>query len=135
MAVSEQLRSAYRIFAEDRCESRPIMSQVTNRWGALIIAALVDEPHRFSALRHRVEGISPKVLSQNLKSLVRAGLVDRVVEPTVPPQVTYSLTELGESLAESLQGLFGWFGAHSDTMIAAQRGHDDRARERPGDRS
>src|SRR5712664_1389949 len=39
------------------------------------------------------------MLSQNLKALVRAGLVDRTVEATVPPQVTYSLTAPGTEMA------------------------------------
>lgn len=128
MAVSEQLQTAYRMLAGDtfdsRCASRPVMDQVTTRWGTLVIAALVTGPHRFSALHQRVGGISQKMLSQNLKSLVRAGLVDRHVEPTVPPQVTYSLTPLGESLAEPLCGLLRWFGDNTDAMLDAQRRHD-----------
>jgi DNA-binding HxlR family transcriptional regulator len=124
MAVSEQVRTAYRAFAEDPCVSRPIFNQVTTRWGALILAALVLQPHRFSALQHRVPGISQKMLSQNLKSLTRAGLVDRQVESTVPPQVTYSLTELGEGLAESLGEVFAWFGTNSSTLAEAQERYD-----------
>ena len=128
MAVSEQLKTAFRLLARDtfdsHCPSRPIMDQVTTRWGTLIIAALITGPHRFSELHQRVGGISQKMLSQNLKSLARSGLVHRQVEPTIPPQVTYSLTELGESLAEPLCGLLGWFGAHTDAMIAAQQRYD-----------
>ncbi|GIJ45608.1 transcriptional regulator [Virgisporangium aliadipatigenens] len=131
MAVSEQLQTAYRMLAGDtfdsRCASRPVMDQVTTRWGTLVIAALVTGPHRFSALHQRVGGISQKMLSQNLKSLVRAGLVERHVEPTVPPQVTYSLTALGESLAEPLCELLRWFGEHTEAMLDAQRRHDAAA--------
>jgi hypothetical protein len=61
-------------------------------------------------LHARVGGISQKMLSQNLKALVRAGLVARHVAPTNPPQVTYSLTELGASLAGPLTDLIRWFG-------------------------
>jgi DNA-binding HxlR family transcriptional regulator len=128
MTVSPQLKSAYRLLASDtfdsRCPSRSIMDQVTTRWGTLVVAALITGPHRFSALHQRIGGISQKMLSQNLKSLTRAGLVDRQVEPTTPPQVTYSLTELGESLAEPLCGLMIWFGQHTDTLIEAQQRYD-----------
>ncbi|WP_033339491.1 winged helix-turn-helix transcriptional regulator [Catenuloplanes japonicus] len=131
MAVTEQLASAYRLLAGDtfdtRCPSRPIMDQVTTRWGTLIISALITGPHRFSALHQKIGGISQKMLSQNLKVLVRNGLVDRQVEPTVPPQVTYSLTALGESLAEPLCAMLIWFGAHSDELIEAQERHDATA--------
>ena len=54
----------------------------------------------------------------------RSGLVDRHVEPTTPPQVTYSLTALGESLAAPLCGLLSWFGAHTDAMLEAQQRYD-----------
>lgn len=128
MAVSAELESAYRLLAGDtfdsRCPSRVIVDQVTTRWGTLIIAALITGPHRFSALHQRIGGISQKMLSQNLKSLARSGLVDRHVEPTTPPQVTYTLTALGESLAEPLCGLLSWFGANTDALLEAQQRHD-----------
>lgn len=100
------------------------MAQVTGRWGALIIAALVPGPLRFSALHQRIEGISQKMLSQYLKSLVRYGLVERLVEPTVPPQVTYLLTPLGLSLAQQLCTLLGWFSSHTPDLEAARQRHD-----------
>ena len=128
MAVSAELESAYRLLAGDtfdsRCPSRAIADQVTTRWGTLVIAALITGPHRFSALHQRIGGISQKMLSQNLKSLVRSGLIDRHVEPTTPPQVTYSLTALGESLAGPLCGLLTWFGAHTDALLEAQQRYD-----------
>jgi DNA-binding HxlR family transcriptional regulator len=49
-----------------------------------------------------------------------------------PPQVTCSLTELGESLAEPLCGLLVWSGAHTDALIEAQRRHDEQAGQAPG---
>ncbi|WP_205315367.1 winged helix-turn-helix transcriptional regulator [Nonomuraea lactucae] len=81
-------------------------------------------PQRFSALHTKVAGISQKMLSHNLKSLVRAGLVARSVNPTVPPQVTYSLTPLGADLAEQLCALIHWFGAHTGELFAAQSSCD-----------
>jgi DNA-binding HxlR family transcriptional regulator len=131
MSVSEQLKSAHRLLAGDtfdsRCPSRPIMDQVTTRWGTLIIAALITGPHRFSALHQTIGGISQKMLSQNLKALVRNGLVDRAVEPTIPPQVTYSLTALGESLAEPLCAMMIWFGSNTAALVEARERHDAAA--------
>jgi DNA-binding HxlR family transcriptional regulator len=106
------------------CPSRAVMDQVTNRWATLILAALIGGPHRFFELRDRVEGISQKMLSQNLKALVRAGVVDRAVESTVPPQVTYSLTDLGLSLATPLSQLINWFGEHTPELLEAQARYD-----------
>jgi len=113
MLETEQLASASRLLAHDtfdnRCPLRPIMDQTTSR---------------FAQLHARVGGISQKMLSQNLKALARAGLVTRHVAPTNPPQVTYSLTELGVSLAGPLTDLFRWFGRHGDELLAAQQHYD-----------
>jgi len=75
-----------------------------------------------------VAGISEKMLSQTLKQLVRYGLVHRHVEPTVPPQVTYSLTMLGSELATPLCQLIHWIGQHTDDLLAAQSAYDEGAR-------
>ncbi|WP_424950513.1 winged helix-turn-helix transcriptional regulator [Deinococcus sp.] len=100
------------------------MDQVTNRWATLVLVALSGGPLRFSALNARVEGISQKMLSQNLKALVRAGLVDRAVIPTVPPQVTYSLTALGADLTPLLYSLIHWIGEHTGELLTAQASYD-----------
>jgi DNA-binding HxlR family transcriptional regulator len=125
---TERLQTALTLIANDafaeNCPSRVILDQVTSRWGTLVLAALVAGPHRFAALREKVGGISEKMLSQTLKRLVRAGLVDREVAHTVPPQVTYSLTKLGSELATPLCALIHWIGQHSDELLAAQRAYD-----------
>lgn len=104
------------------CPQRAVLDAVTNRWSTFILAALVLEPHRFADLRRRVEGISEKMLAQNLKALTGYGLVHREVEPVVPPQVTYSLTPLGQDLAAPLFALVHWVGQHEEELLAtAQR--------------
>ncbi|MFJ9605910.1 winged helix-turn-helix transcriptional regulator [Kitasatospora sp. NPDC101176] len=131
---TQHVATAARLLAHDtfdnKCALRPIMDQTTSRWATLIISALVTGPHRFAQLHQRVGGISQKMLSQNLKALVRAGLVDREVAPTVPPQVTYALTELGVGLAGPLTELIQWFGRHGDELLAAQE-HYDRQQASP----
>lgn len=127
------LETASRLLATDtfdrNCPTRGIMDQVTNRWATLIVAALMSGPHRFAALHAKVAGISQKMLSQNLKALVRAGLVERSVEPTTPPQVTYSLTELGAGLSGPLTALIHWIGVHTDALLGAQAVYDGQSSE------
>lgn len=129
MPSDARLAAALTLLANDtferNCPSRQILDQVTSRWGTLVLAALVAGPHRFAALRDKVVGISEKMLSQTLKQLVRAGLVSRSVEPTVPPQVTYELTELGSDLATPLCELIHWIGVHTEQLLAAQERYDD----------
>jgi DNA-binding HxlR family transcriptional regulator len=106
------------------CPARSILTHVASRWGVLVLCALADGPQRFHVLRDRIGGISEKMLSQNLRLLVRDGLVDREVAPTSPPQVTYALTPIGTELAEHLRGIVAWIVARSPDIIAAQERHD-----------
>ncbi|RKT54919.1 winged helix-turn-helix transcriptional regulator [Saccharothrix australiensis] len=107
------------------CPGRVLFRHVANRWGVLILTALRHGPLRFAALRDGVDGISEKMLSRNLRDLVRDGLVHREVEPTTPPGVTYSLTPLGEQLAARVHGLLTWVGDHTPDVLAARRRHDE----------
>ncbi|MFI0977392.1 winged helix-turn-helix transcriptional regulator [Streptomyces sp. NPDC021093] len=88
--------------------AREIFSDVANKWALLIIEALGEHTLRFSELRNEVEGISHKMLTQNLRMLERNGLVDRKVYPTVPPRVEYTLTGPGRALRATIDGLCGW---------------------------
>ncbi|EFG64304.1 winged helix-turn-helix transcriptional regulator [Streptomyces sp. SPB074] len=106
------------------CPGRTVLDHVTSRWGVLILASLRAGPLRFHELRDRIGGISEKMLSQNLRVLVRDGLVDRDVEPTVPPKVSYTLTPLGAELAVPLQSLVDWIATRTPDIVAAQRCHD-----------
>jgi DNA-binding HxlR family transcriptional regulator len=92
--------------------AREIFSDVANKWALLIIEALGEGTLRFSELRTEVEGISHKMLTQNLRMLERNGLVDRKVHPTVPPRVEYTLTEPGRGLRAAVDTICGWTHRH-----------------------
>ncbi|MEV4916153.1 helix-turn-helix domain-containing protein [Streptomyces tirandamycinicus] len=88
--------------------AREIFSDVANKWALLIIEALGERTLRFSELRDEVEGISHKMLTQNLRMLERNGLADRTVHPTVPPRVEYRLTEPGLALRHTVDTMCDW---------------------------
>lgn len=88
--------------------AREIFSDVANKWALLIIEAVGERTLRFSELRNEIEGISHKMLTQNLRMLERNGLVDRSVHPTVPPRVEYTLTEAGRGLRETVDRMCDW---------------------------
>ncbi|WP_411109263.1 winged helix-turn-helix transcriptional regulator [Streptomyces sp. c-19] len=88
--------------------AREIFSDVANKWALLIIEALGEQTLRFSELRNAIEGISHKMLTQNLRMLERNGLVERTVHPVVPPRVEYTLTEPGQALRVTIDGLCNW---------------------------
>ncbi len=90
------------------CPSRLVLERIADKWTALIIQTLARDTLRYSALRRAIGDISQKVLTQTLRSLERDGLVRRKVYPVASPKVEYTLTALGRTLIEPLQGLCRW---------------------------
>lgn len=99
-----------------QCPCRGVLDLLTNKWAALAIGALEDGPLRFGELQRRLEGVSPKVLTQTLRRLENGGFVDRTIYPAVPLHVEYGLTELGEGVAEPLAGLRSWVENNLDRI-------------------
>ncbi len=85
---------------------------VGGKWKALILWALSVEPRRTGELRRELDGVSEKVLIQQLRELERDGLVDRTVHEQVPPKVVYTLTPTGVALEVALQPLGEWGEEH-----------------------
>ncbi|NGO40782.1 winged helix-turn-helix transcriptional regulator [Streptomyces ureilyticus] len=104
--------------------AREIFSDVANKWALLIIEFLGDRTLRFSELRNEVEGISHKMLTQNLRMLERNGLVERCVHPTVPPRVEYTLTEAGQGLRATIDGMCAWTRNYLAHIEASRRRFD-----------
>jgi DNA-binding HxlR family transcriptional regulator len=71
---------------------------IGDKWTPLIVRDLACGHQRFSELERSLTGISPKTLSERLKRLEEAQIVDRVCFAEVPPRVEYSLTEKGFAL-------------------------------------
>ena len=103
---------------------REIFSDVANKWAFLIIETLGERTLRFSELRNEVEGISHKMLTQNLRMLERNGLVERTVYPTVPPRVEYRLTEAGQGLRATVDGMCAWTHQYFGHIEASRRRFD-----------
>lgn len=103
---------------------REIFSDVANKWALLIIEALGEQTLRFSTLRDEVEGISHKMLTQNLRMLERYGLLERTVHPVVPPRVEYALTEPGQALRATIDGLCDWTHRYFGHIEASRRRFD-----------
>lgn len=101
------------------CPTRIVLDAIGNRWSVLIIGVLETGPMRFGALRKTISGISTKVLTDRLRSLEALGLIMREVHPTSPPAVTYSLTELGQSLFIIVNDLRLWAERNLDTLQTA----------------
>jgi DNA-binding HxlR family transcriptional regulator len=100
------------------CPCRQVLDLLANKWSALALGALEGGPRRFGALRERLDGISPKVLTATLRRLEDQGLVDRTVFPSVPLHVEYSLTTLGKDACAPLAHLREWVVANIERFPA-----------------
>ena len=110
------------------CTSRAAFEVVTAKWSSLALLALGEGGYRFNALRRRVEGVSEKMLSQTLQALERDGMVTREVVTTIPPRVEYSLTPLGERVAEKLRALADLLEATAAESAREASKHPDEDR-------
>jgi DNA-binding HxlR family transcriptional regulator len=83
------------------------LEHVGDRWTLLVVRDLVGGPRRFTDLSERLGGITPKTLSQRLRSLEADGLVEVDREPG-RREVWYRLTDAGRDLVPALDELMLW---------------------------
>jgi DNA-binding HxlR family transcriptional regulator len=76
---------------------------ISGKWTLLIIRDLASGVKRFNQLERSLQGISPKTLSERLRSLEEEGIILRQMFAEVPPRVEYSLTEKGYDLVEVVE--------------------------------
>jgi len=102
------------------CPMDAILKLLMGPWTTYILWVLRnDGPTRFGALKRKVAGISAKILTERLRLLEEAGVIERHYKPTIPPQVTYSLSGRGGELSPILDQL--------DSVAQRWSGEDERA--------
>jgi DNA-binding HxlR family transcriptional regulator len=78
------------------------------RWQISIIYAAFTGAARFSEFAEAIQGISPRMLSERLRELEGAGLIERTVLPSSPPAVEYRLTARGRRLAPVIEAMLAY---------------------------
>ncbi|HIY94334.1 MAG TPA: helix-turn-helix transcriptional regulator [Candidatus Rothia avicola] len=110
---------------DQNCPSRTVLRHLTDRWTPLIVTVLADgEPVRFKDLKNTIQGVSPKVLTETLRSMERDGLLTRHITASVPPRVDYQLTDLGLTTVEPLTAVRLWAEAHLEEVQANRERYD-----------
>ncbi len=90
----------------ENCLAQNFINLLSGPWTIIILMRLAQNgPMRFGSLRRSVDGISPRMLTQRLRLLEKNGFVIRSYKPTVPPEVTYSLSERGCEMRKLLVDL------------------------------
>ena len=98
------------------CPVATTVQLIGSKWKLLILRDLMTEKKRYNELRRSLDGISQKVLTATLKSMVEDGIVIRTAYPEVPPRVEYSLSEIGESLRPIIDIMGQWGTYYKETL-------------------
>jgi len=99
--TKRQIKRAY-------CPVDFAFQRIGGKYKGRIIWFLKDGALRYGELRRKVEGISPKMLTQALKELVEDEIITRKVYVEVPPHVEYTLTESSLQLIPSIDMMRIW---------------------------
>lgn len=91
------------------CPVARTLDVIGERWTALILRDLfLGRPGRFQGLQESLGGVAPNVLSDRLKSLESAGIINRRAYSDHPPRFEYALTDKGRSLGPIMKALREW---------------------------
>ena len=93
---------------KQKCPSREVISRLSGKWTILILSLLKEHPRRFNEIKREIEGISQKVLTENLRNLERDGLILRKVSTDRPLKVIYSTTANSKKLLVIIKSLTTW---------------------------
>ena len=111
------------------CAIGGLLELLTRPWTLHILWALSNNgPMRFGVLRRQVEGISARVLTERLRTLEGAGFVFRHYEQTIPPAVTYGITDRMKDIEKVLVQLEGLSRKWRGEGGPASTGRGDAAR-------
>lgn len=91
--------------------SRDALEVIQGKWRIPIIISLTYGNKRFGEIQRDIADISPKMLSQELKSLEINKIIKRTLYDTMPVSTEYSLTPLGLSMQNLLEEILNW-GIH-----------------------
>lgn len=114
------------VFSTSECSDyllpiRDAIDILGSKWKIPIIVALMFGPRRFNELKGKVEGISAKMLSKELKDLEINQLVKRTVYDTTPVTVEYTLTPYGRKLENVIEELKAWGEQHRVKIMGNEK--------------
>lgn len=110
------------ISAEDPLEP------LEGRWVLRILICLNAGAHRFADLRSAIPRVSANILTDRLRALECAGLVERRYLPPPHASHVYMLTDVAASLKPVLDALARWRASQSDTLLPSRRPGKEQSR-------
>lgn len=91
------------------CPVETSLELLSGKWKPRILWKLHNQGVlRFAEIKRGLAGITPKMLTQQLRELEQDGLITRTVYAQVPPKVEYALNDFGQTLGPILDQLAVW---------------------------
>ncbi|MFD2614843.1 winged helix-turn-helix transcriptional regulator [Paenibacillus gansuensis] len=103
--------------SHEDCVVEPALDVLFGKWKVSILYLLFQGTKRFSELQKSIPGITKKMLISHLRDLEEQDVILRIVYPSVPPRVEYSLTETGQSLGPILELMHQWGIKHEEQLM------------------
>ncbi|SNT19024.1 DNA-binding transcriptional regulator, HxlR family [Asanoa hainanensis] len=99
------------------CAATDVLRRVGEKWSVLVLALLREHPYGFNELDRAIHGLSRRILTRTLRTLVSDGLVSR---QETAARVEYALTDLGRSLLPLVIAIGEWAVEHAPEINAAR---------------
>ena len=95
---------------EKKCPVSYAIDLIGGKWKLTILHTLAQNngPMRFKELERTISGITPTMLTKQLRALEEAELVRRKIFATVPPTVEYKLSRHGVSMKAMIGEIEKW---------------------------
>ncbi|MBO8171926.1 MAG: helix-turn-helix transcriptional regulator [Bacillaceae bacterium] len=78
------------------------------KWTGLILRVLMGGPKRFNQIKEQIPEMSDRMLSERMRELEKAEIVQRDVYPETPVRIEYRLTEKGHELEPAIEEIQKW---------------------------
>lgn len=93
------------------------LAVIGSKWRPLILWHLLEKTMRFSELHRSLQGISEKVLINELRNLQNNLIIERHAYPQIPPKVEYRISAYGLSLKPILEKMADWGAQHQPIKL------------------
>jgi DNA-binding HxlR family transcriptional regulator len=96
---------------------RDTLHILSGKWKLPIIIAISFGRKRFKEIHRGIPGITPRMLSKELKEMEVNQLVKRTVYNTMPVTIEYEMTEYSKSLRKVIREMNDWGLKHRQIII------------------
>ena len=97
------------------CPVQTTVKLISGKWKPIILYHLLSGVHRFGELQKKLNNVSQRSLTLQLRELEEDSLIKRTIYPVIPPKVEYELTEIGLSMEEIIQSMYDWGIKYNET--------------------